>query len=127
MNKRTWLFILRLKFLFSKILLADVWFTASHPKKDSRGKQLDGRHEANVLPLLDLPGPLGKDAYRITESATCPGLRAGRDEKVNSFKGLSMSRGMLLFLRKSCWHARLATADNRRPELQQEGGQVTSE
>jgi len=76
---------------------------------------------------LDLLGPLGKDAYRIRESATRPGLRAGKDEKVNSLKGLSRPRGMLLFLRKSSWHARLAMVDNRRLEPQQEGGQVTSE
>lgn len=34
---------------------------------------------------------------------------------------------MLLFFQRPFWHAGPATADMMRPELQQEGGQVTSE
>lgn len=114
-SKWTWLFILKLKFPLPKILLARVCLMALHPKKEkSRGKQLDRRHRANVPP----------QDYRLSNMSRTQSWKRWESEL---FKGLSRSRGMLLFLRKPCWHARWATVDNIRSELQQEGGQVTSE
>lgn len=106
--KSTWLFILRLKFLFSEILLDDVWKkNIPEESKWIENKEQKSFHSTYARCtgegcLLD---------YRVSNMSRTQCWKRGESENV---KELSRARGMLLFLQKPCWPARLAVCTTER-------------
>lgn len=118
--KSTWLFILRLKFLFSEILLDDVW-----KKKSSRGKQLDRKQGAKILPLYICQVHWGRMLTGL-QSQQC--VQDSVLEERREWKCQRTLKGQrdAAFPPKALLACQISSVHNRRGELVKEGGQESS-